>query len=252
MPDLVDERQSLAIQRVFDGDDHRPILPTINFSEVKGLRAGYLHQIAGIQAYFGSNGREIDLQQMTVETAKHRRVGITIRQESDRNMLILLVRHVCYSVSRTANLKELSVCLMLGGIRFSGSAHENTSPLAQTVNPGTQRDKYHFPSGPGLLGRRDVIYISALETTVISLHFGARVFPARLLWTVVPFRWVWRLADASGERAMDSAANGEITIRQTIDRAAPDSRVPPALPAVSPPRSLRDSRCGSRICRIVW
>ena len=118
MPDLLDESQNLAIQRVFDGDDHRPILPTINFSEIKGLRAGYLHQISGIQPYFGWNGREIDLQQLTIQTAKHRRVGIAIRQESDRNMLILLVRHVCYSVSLTANLKELSVCLMLGGSDF--------------------------------------------------------------------------------------------------------------------------------------
>ena len=61
-----------------------------------------------------------------------------------------------------------------------------------------------------LTGRERLLFISACTVLLLG----------RLVWTVVPFRWVWRLAGGSDLRSTDTAGNGEIAeIRQAIERA---------------------------------
>lgn len=57
MPDLLDERQCLTIERMFDTDNHRLTLPAVDFSEVKSFRASNLHEIARAQTDSGRDRR---------------------------------------------------------------------------------------------------------------------------------------------------------------------------------------------------
>lgn len=57
MPDLLDERQCLTIERMFDADNHRLTLPAVDFSEIKSFRASDLHEITRAQSYRGRNRR---------------------------------------------------------------------------------------------------------------------------------------------------------------------------------------------------
>ena len=80
MPDLLDERQCLTIERMFDADNHRLAMPTADFSEIKSFRASNLHQITCIQTSLGWNRRQIDPQQVAIQTAEKSRVSVAIRQ----------------------------------------------------------------------------------------------------------------------------------------------------------------------------
>jgi hypothetical protein len=128
MPDLLDERQCLTIERMFDADNQRLALPAADFSEIKSFRASNLHQIACIQTDRGRNRRQIDPQQLSIEGADQSRTRIAIRQYTDRNLLILLGRHVpSKSVAFAAHD-------MLVGSDLP-ALHENPLPLAQTIAP---------------------------------------------------------------------------------------------------------------------
>lgn len=80
MPDLLDERQCLTIKRMFDADNYRFALPAADFSEIKSFRASNLHQITRIQTCFTWIRRQIDAQQVTIQTVEKSRMSIAIRQ----------------------------------------------------------------------------------------------------------------------------------------------------------------------------
>ena len=80
MPDLLDERQCLTIERMFDTDNHRLPLPTVDLSEIKSFRASDLHQIARIQTDFSWKRRQIDPQQVTIQIADKSRIRFAVRQ----------------------------------------------------------------------------------------------------------------------------------------------------------------------------
>lgn len=91
MPDLLDERQRLTIERMFDSDNQRPTAPAADFTQKKRFRAGNLHQIARFQTEIIRNLREIDPQQVIVPNAEKRILSVTVRQQPNRNLLILLI-----------------------------------------------------------------------------------------------------------------------------------------------------------------
>jgi len=94
MPDLLDERQCLTIERMLNADNHRLALPAADFSEIKSFRAGNLHQIACSQICLRGNPRQIDPEQVPIQIVQKSRIRIAGRQQADRNLLILLARHV--------------------------------------------------------------------------------------------------------------------------------------------------------------
>ena len=80
MPDLLDERQCLTIERMFDADNYRFALPAADFSEIKSLRASNLHQITRLQTCFTWIGRQIDPQRLAIQTTEESRMSVAIRQ----------------------------------------------------------------------------------------------------------------------------------------------------------------------------
>ena len=93
MPDLLDERQRLPIECMFNANNHCLVLPAADFTKIESLCAANLDQVARIQTHSGRNRRQIDPQQLTIQTAEKRRLSVAIRQTANRNLLILLARH---------------------------------------------------------------------------------------------------------------------------------------------------------------
>lgn len=94
MPDLLDKRERLTIERMFDAHNHRLALPAPDFSEIKSFRASYLHQITGIQTDVRCNRRQIDPQHLTIQFVKKSNMRVTVRQQADRNLSFRISGHI--------------------------------------------------------------------------------------------------------------------------------------------------------------
>jgi hypothetical protein len=98
MPDLLDERQRLPIKRMFNANNHCLVLPAADFSQIESFRTADLDEIARVQTHSGRNRRQIDPQQVTIQTAEQSCLSVAIRQTANRNLLILLVQHTLTTV----------------------------------------------------------------------------------------------------------------------------------------------------------
>ncbi len=109
VPDLLDYGQRLTIESVFDADRYFFCPPAANHTEIKSLGGRNFNQITRIQTGGTLFRKEIESQKVPVQIVQNSSAGRAIRQQTNRNLLILQIRHLFVSLPSGLDRTKLSV-----------------------------------------------------------------------------------------------------------------------------------------------
>jgi hypothetical protein len=90
MPNFLDRRQSLTIERVLNGNCQPFSLAAADHSKINGSRYSDFDEVARIEGGRQRSGGKVEPKNVTVKLVEDRRMRIAIRQDTNRNLLILL------------------------------------------------------------------------------------------------------------------------------------------------------------------